>query len=67
LFFLPYGFPLVIIRQLHIVSIAIFPAETYSELVIHSHAVFPCAISLQRLQAIAARNAQVIQSPCLMQ
>jgi len=57
----------MIIGQFHVVSNAIFPAETYSVLIIHTHAVLSGPMSFQRFQVVAIRNAQIIQSPCRMQ
>jgi hypothetical protein len=57
----------MIIRDLDVKSIAIFPCETNPKLIINSDAELALTICLQGLQAVAGRNSQVVQSSCRVQ
>jgi hypothetical protein len=51
---------LVIVRDLDIKSVAIFPYEANPELIINPNAELAFAICLQSLQTVAGRNSKVI-------
>jgi hypothetical protein len=51
----------VVINDLDLVRIAILPAEADPPLVIHADAVLPCSIAFELLEAIAWRDAKVIE------
>jgi hypothetical protein len=61
------GLPLVVIDDLHVVSICSFPAETDAPLVVDPDAVLSGPISPQNLQPVAGRNPQILKRLCPVQ
>src|SRR5713101_1863421 len=53
----------MIVNDFDIVSVSVAPDETNPKLVIDADAMLPGSVTLQSLQAVAWRNAQVFQ-PC---
>ena len=51
----------MIIDDLHLVSVTLSPLETDAPLIVDSDAVLTPTVTLKFLQAIAGRNAQVLQ------
>jgi hypothetical protein len=51
----------VIIDDLYLVSVALSPLETDAPLIVDSDAVLTLTVTVQFLQAIAGRDAQVLQ------
>jgi hypothetical protein len=51
----------MIVYDIHIIGIALFPAETYAPTIIDPDAVLPLAISFQSFQAVRRGNTQVLQ------
>src|SRR5258708_2185987 len=50
---------LMIIDDLHVEGIAVFPAETDAVLVVDPHAVLPLPVSFQSFQAVGGRRCQI--------
>ena len=55
------------IHDFHVKRILALPAEANPPLVVHADAVLSCPVVLQAFQVVAIRDAQVIQTPRLMQ
>jgi len=55
---------LVIVHDLHVIGIAIFPCEAHSELIIDPNAVLSFTIAFERFQPIGWRYAQIVQRFC---
>ncbi len=51
----------MIIDNLYVGGVAFCPTKTDAPLVVDANAVLPLTITLQRLQAIAGRNSQIIE------
>jgi hypothetical protein len=51
----------VLVNDLNLVGIAIFPAETDAPLIVHANTVLTGAITPELLQSIARRNAEVLE------
>ena len=51
----------MVVRDLDVFGAASRPAEAHAKLVVHSNAVLPCAITLERFEPIAGRHPQVSQ------
>jgi hypothetical protein len=51
----------VVVRKLNLASVAVFPVEADSPLVVHANAVLTLAIAAQLFKAIPRRHAQVIE------
>ena len=59
---LPELSSLVVVHNFYIVRTICFPSETDTPLIVDPYAVLPLAVSLQQLQTVASRYAQVIQT-----
>ena len=56
----------MVITELNILGISIFPAKAQSPLVVDTKAMLTLSIMLERFQAIAGRAAQVVQIDSLV-
>jgi hypothetical protein len=52
----------MIVHDLHVVSVPIFPHKTNAPLIIDADAVLPFAVSLQRVKPVAPRHTQIHQA-----
>jgi len=67
-FFIRHQTPLlVIVHDLHIVRITIFPDEAYPILIVDSNAMLPPAVPFQNFQPVSGRHPQVLQRPGAME
>ena len=57
----------MVVHNFHVQRILTVPAEANPPLIVHADAVLTFAVVFQRLQVIAIRDAQIIQTPRLMQ
>jgi hypothetical protein len=57
----------VVIHDLDILRAGGRPTKAHSKLIVAANAVLPCAVSLERLQSVTGRHAQVIKSACDLQ
>ena len=54
--------PLMVVDDLHLVSVVVPPDEADAPLNVDPDAVLPCPIALQRFQAVARRHLEVVQT-----
>jgi hypothetical protein len=52
----------VVIRDLHLIGIAVPPNETHAELIVDPNAVLAQSVTAQLLQPVAERNAQILST-----
>ena len=57
-----YSDPSVIVAEFNIMGVAFGPAKTNAPLLVHAHAVLALPITLQRLETIAGRDPQELQT-----
>src|SRR5579872_5950537 len=57
----------VVVCNFNIASVAVFPVEAESPLIVHANAVLTVAIAAQFFQAIPRRHAQVVERLCCVQ
>jgi hypothetical protein len=57
----------MVIRQFHIVGVAMGPPEADPVLVVHSDTELAGPLPFQGFQAVSGRNAQILQVSCAMQ
>ena len=57
----------MVIRQFHIVGVAIKPSEADPVLVVYANTVPAGPLPFQGFQVVSGRNAQILQVPCAMQ
>ena len=57
----------MVIANLDLVGIPIFPAETQTALIIYANAVLARSISSQPLKPVARRHSKVIELDCVVQ
>jgi len=55
----------VIVDDLDVTRLSLFPGETDPPLVVDANAVLPDAVSLERLKPIARWHSKILQRPCL--
>jgi len=57
----------MIIHDLDVVSVALSPHETDPPLIVDSNAMLTLTVAVKLLQAVAGRDAQVLQRLCVVQ
>jgi hypothetical protein len=57
----------MVINDLNIKGISIFPGEAYSPLVVNADAVLSGTVASQRLESVAGRYPQILQGPGAME
>lgn len=53
---------LMVVNDFHVVGFSVFPSEADAPLAIDSDAVFPFAVSAERLQSIPRRESKIVQT-----
>lgn len=66
-FFVRHRSSLMIVDDLDVVSVAIFPNEANAPLIINANAMLTLAVASQRFQAVARGSQQVPQRSCAME